>query len=211
MTANVSSALTVFRPSPEARRRTILFGLLPAIPFVFVALMNSLINPAWAAVWLGSLAALVALLVPFLVWWAKITRLEFGDGAYRYVTTFFRRGFTVADVARVVAVDEVHYGLNGGRVMFVEGRVRRRLFRMNSVAWDTAQLEAVITDLIRRGVPLTHIPERLTPGQLAQREPGLLTWPEAHRVAFTLLLVFGTLLLVTVLLVVIVLIFTIPS
>lgn len=210
MTANVSSALTVFRPSPEARRRTILYGLLPAIPLVFVALVNLIVNPISGWIWGVTLLAVAALLTPYLLWWARITRFEFGGGAYRYVTVFFRREFTAADVARVVAVDEVHYGLNGGRVLFVEGRVRRRLFRMNSVAWDTAQLEAIITDLIRRDVPLTHIPGRLTPGELAAREPGLLTWPEAHRVAFALLVVFGTLLLLVVLFVALIAIFVAP-
>lgn len=210
MTVNVSAAPTVFRPSPEARRRTITYGLLPAVPLVFVSVTNIIISPANAWIWLTTLVAITALLVPYLIWWARITRVEFGDGVYRYVTTFYRRTFTVADIARVVAVDEVHYGLNGGRVLFVEGRVRRRLFRMNSVAWDTVQLEAIVNDLIGRGVPLTHIPGRLTPGELARREPGILTWPESHRVAFTLLVVFGVLLLMIVLFVAIIAIFVAP-
>jgi hypothetical protein len=207
MSAPSSPALAVFRPSPEARRRTITYGLLPVLPLLFVSVTNMLISPPTSWIWALALLVIIALLAPYLVWWARITRFEFGGGVYRYVTTFVRREFTVADVARVIAVDEVHYGLNGGRMLFVEGRVRRRLFRMNSVAWDTAQLEAIITDLIGHGVPLTHIQGRLTPGELAQREPGILSWPESHRVAFTLLVVFGVLLLMVVLFVAIIVIF----
>lgn len=207
MSANVSSAPTIVRPTPEARRRTILYGLLPIIPFLFVSLMNIALNPPMAGLWAGALLLVVALLVPFLIWWARVTRVEYGDGTYRYVTTFVSRRFSVADIERIVAVDEVHYGLNGARVLFVVGRIKRRLLRLNSVAFDTVQLEAIINDMIGRDVALTHIPGRITPGELDRREPGLLLWVEAHRVAFALLVGFGTLIAMFLILFIIILAF----
>ena len=207
MTTPASPDIHVFRPSPAARQRTVLYSLIPAIPLVFITVLNSAVQPQAAPVFLALFALAAALIVPYLIWYLRTTRFEFGDGHYRYVTTFIRREFDAGDVERIVAVDEVHYGLNGARMLFLVGRTRRRLFRLNSVAWDTAQLEAVINDLLARGVPLTHIPGRVTPGELDRREPGLLRWVEAHRVAFAFIVGFGAILLVVVLLVVIVAIF----
>lgn len=204
MTTPATTDMRILRPSPEARRRTILFAFIPAIPLVFIVLMNSLIQPHMAPFYLGVLMLVAALLVPYLIWWSTVTRLEFGGGRYRYITTFIRREFTTDDVERVLAVDEVFYGLNGARMLFVVGRTRRRLLRLNSVVFDTAQLEAIVNDLLARGVSLTHIPERLTPGELDRREPGILRWHEAHRVAFMVLLVVGVLLVAVVAFVVII-------
>jgi|GEM_PF-6579695 len=202
MTTPETPDTQVFRPSPAARQRTILWGLIPAIPLLFITVTNSVAQPRSAPVYLGVLLVTAVLITVFLIWYVRVTRLEFGGGRYRYVTTFLRREFTVDDVERVVAVDELHYGLNGARALFIAGRVRRRLLRMNSVAWDTPQLEAVINDLVARGVPLTHVAGRLTPGEFHRREPGLLWWFEAHRVAFILILVAAMLLLVVVVIVV---------
>ena len=204
MTTTESVDMQVFRPSPDARRRTILYALIPLIPLGFITIMNAIVQPRMAPFYLGILALVAVLLVPYLIWYSTVTRFEFGGGRYRYVTTFLRREFTVADIERVIAVDELFYGLNGARMLFLVGRARRRLFRMNSIAFDTPQLEAVINDLLARGVALTHVAGRLTPGEFDRREPGILWWFEAHRVAFVLLVVGGVIALMIILFVVII-------
>jgi len=189
-----ASPVTTIRPTPAARRRTLLWGLLPVLPVTVV----TLVNPTLGAWRFGIVGLMAILITAYLVMYVVQTRLEYGDGSYTYVTAFFRRRFTAGDVDRVIAIDELHYGLNGARMLLVVGRTRRRLFRMNSIAWDTAQLEGVINDLIARGAKLTHYPQRLTPGEFDQREPGVLYWFEAHRVAFVLIVVIATLVLLTV-------------
>lgn len=187
-----ASPVTTIRPTQAARRRTLLWGLLPALPVT----LWTLVNPSLGVWRFGLLGLLVLLLGTYLVLYFTQTRLEYGDGTYSYSTAFFRRRFTVGDVDRVIAIDDLFYGLNGARMLLVVGRTRRRLFRMNSIAWDTAQLEGVINDLIARGVTFKHYPERLTPGEFDRREPGVLYWHEAHRVAFLLIVLLGALLLI---------------
>lgn len=207
MTAPETSAIRVFRPSPAARQRTILWGLLPALPLLFITLTNSLTQPRSAPLFLGILVVAGSALAAFIVWYVRVTRIEFGGGTYRYVTSFVDRRFTSADVERMVAIDELHYGLNGARMLYLVGRTRRHLLRLHTIAWDTPQVEAIVNDLLAHGVPLTHIPERITPGELNRREPGLLRWVEAHRVAFALLLGGGVLLLAIIAIVVILAVF----
>lgn len=183
--------VTTIRPTQAARQRTLLWGLLPILPVTVITLVNPTLG--WGRFLI--LALLVVLLVPYLILYFTKTRLEYGDGSYAYFTALFRRRFTTADVERVIAIDELFYGLNGARMLLVVGRTKRRLFRMNSVAWDTEQLEAVINDLIGRQVAFTHYPTRMTPGQFDKVEPKVLYWWEAHRVAFLLLVFAGVFLL----------------
>ena len=201
---STASPVTTIRPTHAARRRTLLWGLLPIVPVSIF----TLVNPALGWSRFVILLVMFALIGIYLVLYVTQTRLEYGDGTYSYSTAFFRRRFTAGDVERVVAVDELFYGLNGARMLFVVGRTRRRLFRMNSIAWDTAQLEGVVNDLIGRGAALTHYAERLTPGEFERREPGVLYWFEAHRVAFLLIVLAATLLIVVAVVVVLILVLT---
>jgi hypothetical protein len=193
MTTPDDTAIQVLRPSRAARQRVALFSLIPVLFLIFIMFINVSLG-IWRFIVLGPL---IILLLVYLVFTLVITRFEFGGGVYHYATALFRRRFRVGEIERVIAVDEIFYGLNGARFLFVVGTERRRLFRMNSIAWDTAQLEAVANELVGRSIPLTHIPGRVTPGEFDRREPGILYWHEAHRVAF-LGIVLGVGLLVAI-------------
>jgi hypothetical protein len=191
MTMPDDTATQVLRPSRAARRRLALYSLIPVLLLTLVMFINFSLGP-WRFIVLGPL---IVLFLVYFVFALVITRLEFAGGSYLYATALFRRRFTVGEIERVIAVDEIFYGLNGAKFLFVVGAERRRLFRMNSIAWDTAQLEAVANELVGRGVPLTHLPGQVTPGEFDRREPGILYWHEAHRGAFLAIVLGGTLVL----------------
>lgn len=194
MTIDGSTA-TVFRIM--RRTRTLMIALY--LPILFLALVllgvTAILRPmlplAICLVLLG--AAGLAYGIAFGV----RSRVVFADGRYRQQFALTSSTFTVDDVAKVVAVDALDYGLQSAAQLFVVGKLEPRLARLNDQMYERSEMELLANDLAGRGVPIDHVQGRLTLAQFAQQRPGLLPYQEAKRTRFILiaaglsLLVFG--------------------
>lgn len=189
------------RPS---RNRVLSYAIVGFIAFP-ILILNGLVQ--WFAS--GSATTLVlglaalALAVGYVGLYLSRARIEFGDGTVRQVGALGSgRSFAVADIARVVTVDQYTFPLGSVPMLVVRGHDGRRLLRLVA-DWDPQALRAIADDLIARGAPHVPYPAPIAAAQLEALEPGTFRWVELHRVAFGLMLLSGVLLLMVVVVVIV--------
>jgi hypothetical protein len=194
MTIDGSTA-TVFRIA----RRTRVLMIALYLPIVFLSLvllgLSTVLGPMIALA--ICLLLLGAFGLAYSIAFGIRSRVAFADGRYRQQFALTASTFTVDDVAKVVAVDALDYGLQSAAQLFVVGKLEPRLARLNDQLYERAEMEVLANDLAGRGIPIDHVQGRLTLAQFAQQRPGLLPYQEAKRTRFILivaalsLVVFG--------------------
>ncbi|KRC39074.1 hypothetical protein ASE27_10940 [Oerskovia sp. Root918] len=160
-------------------------------------------------VWLAlGYLCLVLAMVPLVYFLARRmadrSRVTFGDGSVTMQGWGRPKRFTVADVERVVTIDQMGFMGTAPTHHLVVVGPRKRLLLLVGQMWDREQLSALALDLAHRGVPLTPIHQPVTPAQLRTLDPRLVPWRQAHPVALSLLVVLGVLLVLVAVFVVVV-------
>lgn len=127
------------------------------------------------------------------------SRIVFGDGTYTVYGTGRTRRFSATDVARVVTIDRMTVGagmFDPAPHLIIASPVKQLLILAGQV-WSTDQLSTLALDLANRGVPLTPIPNPITPVQLRAYDARLMPSWQAHPIAFALI-VTGVAIIVTI-------------
>ena len=184
--AAVPNGSTVLRPSRAAYGRALLANVWIAVPLLVVALIRVGLN--W---WLlPFFAVAIILTVGGVLLYFRVARIEYGGGSYTRVSMFgTRRTFSAADAGRVATVNTLLGGAPGGTPqLIVVGPSGGTILRLRGQTWDTDQFAQLANDLIAHGVAHDAIQEPITRAALGERYPKVVRWPEAHPIAFGLLL-----------------------
>jgi hypothetical protein len=192
--AAVPAGVTVLRPSPAARRRTLLLSMV-ALPII---LLSMVINPNRAPWLILLFVVLIAAAIVFTVLRMRRMRVEYGDGRYRFVSMYRTRDFTVADVRQVHTFVALRQGATTNADLMVEGHDGQRIMRLPGILWDVGLLAALADDFQARGVPLVVAQSIVTAAEVRTRFPRLVTWFEANQGLAAVLVGVGLLLLVTI-------------
>ena len=209
--------MTDIRMTPEAQKRVIRMNLMSVwviaglFALVQAPLQFLLENWVMGATLIGIAIAMVVATYALAKRMGERSRITFGDGTYTVHGAFRSKTFTAADVARVVTIDRM--ALSGGIAgtthhLIVTGPVKRLLMLVGQM-WGTDQLSALALDLSGRGVPLTPIPNPITPVELRAYDARLMPAWQAHPYAFGLLYALGALLL-AVIVIVLAFVFVLP-
>lgn len=193
MTTASNPAAAVLRPKRQARYLIILTALpllFPLLPLGLASFVVPQLRIAAVTVLLLEAAA-----VAYAVLWVRRMRFESADGRYLWQSEFSTRRFGPEDVATVIPVNTIDFGLQGASFLFIVGRQTRLLARLDTTAYERPDLEAVVNDLAARGAVVEPVRTPMTPGQFGRLHPGLLRWNETHRVAFMLLVMLGAFVL----------------
>ena len=195
-----ADGLHVIRPTAAVRARMWLPGVIVAPLLMLFGVPLAFFAP-WLTVAIVVIAIALAL---FGILMARLLRVEYGGGRYRYVSLFRRREFTTADVKAVHTFTSLSQSIYNFADLMVEGRDGRRLMRMPSQGFDVSALAAVAMDFEANGVPLVVTQQPVTTAQVRAAHPRLVSWFEAHQIAAALLVGLGTLVFTVILIAVIV-------
>jgi hypothetical protein len=179
-------SFAVLRPSRAAYGRALRANVWIAVPLLVISVIRVGLN--W---WLlPFFVAVILLTLGGVLLYFRNARIEYVDGSYTLVSLFgSRRTFLAADAASVVTVNALLGGVPGGVPQLIVLRPDgSKIVRLRGQTWDVVQFTELANDLIAHGVAHEAIPEPITRAALRERYPKVVGWPEAHPIAFGLLL-----------------------
>jgi hypothetical protein len=191
MIVDASPDTTVFRATRSSRRLVLLLTLPLVVPCLAPAAISLIVPAVWPVALVMLIGFGVSLAYGISFW--RRSRVEYGGGHYRQAFAFATHDFVVGDIAKVIAVNALDYGMQVSAHLFVVGVVNRRLGRLNDLLYERTQLEQFVADLRDRGVPMEQIHDRITMRQFDRLHPGVLNPWESHRIVFTALTAVATL------------------
>ncbi|MGO1543176.1 MAG: hypothetical protein ACTHXA_02430 [Gulosibacter sp.] len=183
---------------------------LPNIPLLINALSNQDEGNATIPLLMLSLFLLLSVALVLGTWLlarlsVRKTRIEFGDGQYRFVNWGSHdRSVSAASIERAVLVEQMGLsGTNPTHHLIVLGRQGERLTHFVGQMFYRSQFHAVVQDMQANGAAVNVFNEPITPPQLRAIDRRLLSWRRAYPFLFALAIIGPLLVLVIIALIIV--------